>query len=124
MIAGLLAGEDLRTKQFHICKLEAGANKDFRVVVASAAADQIIGIIADNPKSGEPVTVHDHRDHQPVKLIASAAIVPGAALTSDADGHAVTTTTAGNHVVGYALEAAAAANDVFRAVLVSPGVIV
>ena len=55
------------------------------------------------------------------EIVAGGSISKGDALTSDANGEAVATTTAGNHIIGYALEAAAA-DDIFRVQLSGIGV--
>ena len=50
-------------------------------------------------------------------VTAGAAFALGAPLTSDASGRAITSATAGNRIVGFALEAAAAAGDRVRCVI-------
>jgi predicted RecA/RadA family phage recombinase len=101
----------------------------YRIVVPGAAAGQVVqassaaglstGISWDvSPLTGERVDIC----HAGIHVVeAGAAFAAGAALTADANGRAVAAATAGNRVVGVALEAAVASGDLVN-VIVNPGV--
>lgn len=91
---------------------------DGTVVPAAAAADLITGINGElDVTNGERCDVV----HMGIAyLVAGAAFVRGAKLTSDAAGRGVTAV-AGNQVGAVALESASAAGDMVR-VLVNPSV--
>ena len=78
---------------------------DDRVVQAADAGDKIIGV-TDRPAAaaGDPVDVAVIGE---VPVECGAAVTRGDLLTSDANGKAVPTTTAGNAVLGRALRSGA-----------------
>jgi hypothetical protein len=100
---------------FRLVKLGAD---DVTVLPSAAATDLLIGVCNEvGPALGERC------DLVMVGIAfveAGAAITRGSAMTSDASGRGIATTTAGNAVIGRALEAAAAAGDIIR-VLLAPG---
>lgn len=75
------------------------------VVVATAATDKIIGVTSNSCEAGEVVDVRLLSAQGSSKFKAGAAVAVGDLLTTDADGEVIATTTAGNRVVGQALEA-------------------
>jgi hypothetical protein len=88
---------------------------------AAAATDKLIGVNADVAKAigefGDVVVAGE------ALVLAGAAFAEGDLLTSDAQGRAITATAgAGSNVrtIGYALEAATAANQVVP-IMVVPG---
>ncbi|MBS0364910.1 MAG: DUF2190 family protein [Proteobacteria bacterium] len=91
---------------------------DFQALAAAAATDPIIGVTTEvNAASGDRVDVV----HNGIAYVtAGGAIAAGDALTSDANGHAITTVTANNRTVGFARQSAVA-GDVFEA-LIAPAV--
>ena len=101
------AGENLASAQYYIVQLSATGN----IEVAEGATDLIVGVLQNKPASGEAAL---YRFAGTTKVVASAAIAIGAFVTTTATGKAVTTTTAGDHVVGRALEAAAADGDIIE----------
>lgn len=110
-----LAAADLTTLQFRIVKLMANKRE---VNVATAAADALLGVNQEKPSAvGRPTSV---RLLGISKVVAGAAITIHSAITSDGFGRAIATTTAGNSVLGYALEAATAIGDIIT-VLILPG---
>jgi hypothetical protein len=98
---GFIAGADLSSSQFLIVKLN-GSNQ---IVLAAAATDISIGVLTDKPtllRTGD-VRLRTAAGTANVKIGGTVAV--GDALTSNASGQAITTVTAGNQVLGYALEA-------------------
>lgn len=83
-----------------------------KVVLATSATDaNIIGVLNNNPKAGEPASVcgRNASGTFKVKLGANtAAVSVGDKLTVDTDSGALKTTTSGNEVIGRALEAGVA----------------
>lgn len=78
-----------------------------KIVVATAATDAIIGTIAVAVKAGAAVDVRLRSCGGTLNIIAGGAITEGAAVTANATGLGIVTTTAGNQIIGYALEAVA-----------------
>lgn len=78
------------------------------VAVSTAATDKIIGTINAAVKSGSQIDVRlrSASGTTCIKLAGTAAV--GDAITSDAAGLGVVTTTTGNQIIGYALEAGVA----------------
>lgn len=104
------AGADLSSSQYYIVKLQADSTYSPRsVILASAATDVLMGVIANVPDSGagSDVDVVTRNASGTFKVICGGTIAIGDALTSDANGKAITTTSSGNHVLGYAQEAGA-----------------
>ena len=64
---GLIADEDLSTKQFYAVKFVGGADKDFRVALIDAAGDRAkyAGILLNKPKAGEAATVSRPKTFSP-----------------------------------------------------------
>lgn len=91
---------------------------DFQVVPAAAATDAICGVSTEcTVASGDRVDVI----HTEIAYVtAGGTIAAGDCLTSDANGHAITTTTANNRTIGFARQSAVA-GDVFEALII-PGV--
>lgn len=107
----LAAAADLSAKQFTVIKLDSNG------AAASAGAGEAgIGILQNNPGSGQAATVQIDGIS---KAKAGGTISAGAALAANASGLLVAATT-GNYIVGFA-KAAAASGDVFPVVLKSLG---
>ncbi|WP_374355552.1 DUF2190 family protein [Chitinimonas sp.] len=91
------------------------------VVLGAAATDNLIGVCSDvSPAANERCDVYLEGM---VYIEAGAAVAQGAPVTADAVGRGVTAAPAAganNRIVGFAIEAASAAGDLFR-VLLSPG---
>jgi hypothetical protein len=99
-----LAGADLSASNFRILVQQA----DRTVVLANAATQNFIGVLHYGAKQGGEVSILGRNAGGTFKVIAGGTIAVGDALTSDANGAAITTTTAGNEVIGFAQEAAVA----------------
>lgn len=111
-IPGLVAGEDLNTKQYHIVRLAATTAKS--VLVAGAGTVAVIGILQNDPKSGEAASVVCAGL---TRSIAGGAINPGDMVTANSTGQCVATTTANNKVVGKAVTATTTAGDHFELIV-------
>lgn len=82
-------------------KLDTG-----KVVVATAATDDILGVIDTPNDAGYTASVRLRSASGTAIGLAGATVAIGDRLTSGADGKLAVTTTAGDEVVGIALEAA------------------
>jgi len=92
--------------QFLAVKLDSNG----QIVLASAATDKIIGTLLDTPGTGRVGTVRLRSCSGTLNILVGSggSIARGDAVTADSAGAGVTTTTAGNQIIGYALEAGAA----------------
>lgn len=109
-LLSFLAGADLSAKQYFIVKNDTGSNE---VVLAAAAADSIVGVLQNAPVENQEALVAVGGT---CKVIAAGDISKGAWVTSDGNGEAVATTTAGNLVIGQALQSAVD-GDIFEILL-------
>lgn len=98
------AGVDLSTKQYLVMKTDANG----KYIPATAATDALSGVLVNFPKLGETADVAMINGSGTFKVIAGGTIAKDAYLTTDANGKAVSTTTAGNRVFGRAVAAASA----------------
>lgn len=94
-----------------IAKVDTANDQSF--VLAAGATDPIVGVLVNNPKAGSAGLIQWLGS---AKVIAGGTITRGDRVTSDASGHAVTTTTDKHVVLGTALESAVA-GDVFEVFL-------
>lgn len=101
---GVKTGADLSTHQYKIVKFDGSGDI---VVATTKASDLLLGIIQDNPPSGQACDV---KCAGISKGIAGAAVTKGARLTTDGSGRAIAWST-GEVQIGIALSAAAAAGD-------------
>lgn len=101
-----LSGADLSAKQYFIVKL----NSSRQVILTAAATDQLLGVVANVPDAGTnaPVDVCVRNAEGTFKVQCGGTVAVGDRLTSDAAGKAITTVTAGNEVLGIAVEAGVA----------------
>lgn len=101
------AGADLSAAQYLGVKFSSGS-------IVLAGAQEAIGVLTNAPASGARADV---AVTGVVKAVAAAAISAGAWVTSDANGKMVATTTAGQKILGIAMDAAAADGDVIAVAL-------
>lgn len=85
-------------------------------VVAAGAGEAGIGIIQNKPAANEGATIAISGVS---KAVAGAVIAVNAEVTADANGKLVTATT-GDYVIGTALVAAGAANELIPVLLRTP----
>jgi len=103
-VTGLVAGADLSAGQYRFVELSA-ANT---VTIANAITDNVIGVLQNNPTSGQSAEVVVFGR---TKISADAAFAVGAQLSTSVDGQAQAAV-ATQHVCGMALEAASAADEI------------
>lgn len=110
-IPGLLAGADLSAKQYYAVKFASTAGE---VVVSAAGSNSHAGLLQNDPADGEAADVA-------VLGIAlgsaEGSISVGDHVTSNSTGQLQTTTTANDHLIGIALEAATTQNDIIYVAL-------
>lgn len=99
-----VAGADLTGKLYHVVKLDTNG----QVVLAAAATDNILGVLEVDGVKGEAVSVALANGVGSFKVKLTANTSKDAFLTTDANGKAVATTTAGNRVFGRLVKAGVA----------------
>lgn len=107
VVLSIPAGADLSTKQYTFVKLSGST-----VISAAAATDLPIGVLVNDPKSGETAAVAVSGI---VKLKASAAIAVGALVGTTSTGTGVTLvagTDTTKYILGRAVTAAGASGDI------------
>lgn len=79
------------------------------LVAANAATDKVIGVLEAAGKAGRLADVHLRSAAGTISIVVGTggAVAAGDAVATDANGQAVTSTTAGHQIVGYALQAGA-----------------
>lgn len=98
---GLIANEDLSTKQFYAVKFVGGAENDFKVELMDEAdgdSEAYAGILLNKPKANEAATVSRPED-QSSKVKLGADVVAGAKLMVDVTDGTLITRTGANQVV-------------------------
>lgn len=106
------AAADLSAKQFR------GINYNGAV---SGLGDHCVGVLQNKPVSGDAAQV---AISGVTKAVAGAAVAAGAKLMTDANGKFITAVaSASRHVVGIAMEAAAADGVVFEVLLIAKPVL-
>lgn len=107
-----IAGADLSaaTNLFKIVKQAADATNPTgrSVVLASAATDDLFGVLNNQPKSGDTANVRARNSSGTFKVLLNGTVAINDRLTADSTGAAITTTTTGNQVIGIAQEAGVA----------------
>lgn len=109
-----IAGADLSNYQYHFVKLGSTQNT---VVLATAATDDIIGILENNPKSGWEAKVVLLNAQGTMNVIAGGAIAQGAKVTCNGSSRATSTVNSGDFVCGTAVDAASANGDVIEVIV-------
>ena len=122
----LVAGEDLSSKQFRFMSV----NTSGQAVGASSAGARCVGVLQNNPKSGEEATIMVNGitkiDIEQTTSTGNAS-VPGYVVASDANGRAVANISASalnaQYVLGVSLETVAASTTKTRigTMLLMPG---
>lgn len=109
----LSAGADLSAKQFYFVKLDASGN----AVVCSGATDVPVGVLQNNPKSGQAAEIVVIGM---TKVSSDAALSIGASIGTSADGQAdakVAGTDTTEYAVGVMLTATGAAGVIGTAMV-------
>jgi len=84
------------------------------IVIATAATDNILGVLQKAVAIGMPADVRLRSAAGTLQIRSGAAIAVDAPITSDANGAGITATVAGQQIIGYALEASTAAGQVIE----------
>lgn len=105
-IPGLVASGTVT--QYKIVKAATTAGA---VVLAAAQTDKILGVLQNDPASGQEADVAVMGI---VKCLAEASVAAGDHVAASTTGRAKTTTTGNDHTLGIALDASAAAGDLIR----------
>lgn len=106
-----IAGADLSAAQYRFVEPGAGGT----VTRVNAAGEAVLGVLQNNPGSGQAATVALTGSR--TKLVAGAALSENDDITTDNQGRAITAAS-GHRPHGIALEAAAAAGDIISVLLV------
>lgn len=109
------AAEDLSAKQYYFVKLDG----DGKIVAPTAVTDQVIGVLQNDPDTGEMGSVMIFGVS---KVVADAAITLGDIIGTSLDGQAQTAV-ATQYSCGKALETVTGVGQIFKA-LIGPGFIV
>ena len=107
VVLSIPAGADLSAKQYTFVKISGTG-----VISVAAATDAPIGVLLNDPASGETAAVAVSGI---VKLVASAAITAGVTIGTTATGTAVTLAAGADttkYIVGRAITAAGAGGDI------------
>jgi len=110
-IPGLVATGDLSSYQYCVVKMASTADA---VKVGSAATDAVIGVLMNDPTSGQPAEV---AYSGVVKVKCEASTTVGSNLTCSSTGRAKSTTSAGNICIGQALDAGSTAGMLISVLL-------
>ena len=90
------AGASLTSSQFLFATTDSSNN----IVVNTTSGADCIGVIQDNPPSGDPVNVQSYGISQVVSGAAITAAAGGSPIMSDGAGKAIAATSS-NHIMGY-----------------------
>ena len=101
----LVAGADFTSKQYYIAALDT--SNEGEAVLANAQTLPIIGVIENYPEADDTARILMPQDGT-LKVKCAGAISIGAYVTADSSGLAIATTSAGDQVIGRALEVGAA----------------
>lgn len=108
----LEAGEDLSAKQFRFVKISSG-----KAVACAAATDVPIGVLQNDPKSGQEATIVVVGG---TKIVSSASIAAGIKIGTDSNGKAdakVAGTDTTEYTVGQVILGAGADDEYLTAVV-------
>ncbi|SDP33350.1 hypothetical protein SAMN04487914_10895 [Arthrobacter sp. ok909] len=95
------AAADLSALQYKAVKLDSTG----KVVAATAATDVILGVLDNTPVSGELASIWLRTSNGTFKVKLGGTVAVGDAVTSNGSSAGITTTTAGNQIIGYAVQA-------------------
>ena len=103
-----LAGADLSSAQHTFVKYDANGD----VVQCDTQGEQAVGVLRDDPGSGEPASVGRAGT---LKVVAGEAVTAGNLVGTDASGQALDgSLTTGDIFLGVALDDASGAGEVIR----------
>lgn len=105
----LKSGQDLRTKMYHLVKLDADGN-----VVLCGANERAIGVLDGKPNVGESVAVNILGTS---KVVVGGAINVGDYVVSNENGQVIKKTDTDTNIVGIALENSSNAGEIIEILL-------
>lgn len=85
--------------------VKASAATTGSMVLSAASTDKHLGTLIDHPKAGATGNVRLRNGHGTMSVQAGGTIAIGDAVTANASGQGITTVTAGDQLIGYAIEA-------------------
>mgnify|MGYP001573154105 CR=1 FL=1 len=110
---GFRASVDMRSLQYHPVMISA----DQQVAIVRSLTQPVLGILQNNPNTGENADVQVLGFS---KMVADAAVTRGSQLAVSASGYVVTETNVGSWVFAIAVEAAGAVGDIFTGLIIGP----
>lgn len=110
----LVAGEDLSAHQYRFVQVSAVADEPKGVISAGSAGSYCQGVLQNKPEDTQAATVGISGIS---RVEAGEAITNGDPVTVDADGKAMVADTAGQHILGTALEDAGATGELIAVLL-------
>jgi hypothetical protein len=113
-IGVLKAGADLSAKQYRFVKVDTAV--DDQVVGTTAATDEIVGVLQNDPTSGQAAAI---RTVGISKLLLGGTVTRGDRLTSDATGRGILA--AGSQVVGAIALHSGVVGDIIPALVLVDG---
>lgn len=111
----LNATGDLSSYQYYVVQLASTAGE---CKLATSATSKTVGVLMNEPTGGQTAEVAIFGI---VKVAGEASVTVGGAVCSSSTGRAKLTTTGGDRMLGYAMDAVSSAGDIIRILLV-PGV--
>ncbi len=119
------AAVDMSTYQYKVVKLSTSAGTSFNVLTLGSAGAEPLGILQNTPSANQEAEVMLINGGGFSKVSADAAITVGSKVMSSADGQAASAlygvvATGTSFFLGYALETAAAADDLITVALGVP----
>ena len=106
-LPGLVAGANLAAAQYKVVKFASTAGQ---VIVVTATTSLAVGILQNDPASGQPAVIAGPGDVA-IALAGASDIAQGELLGFDTSGRVVDHTTDGRFMIAQALAASAGFND-------------
>jgi hypothetical protein len=104
-LMGFISTNDLSTTAIgSIVKIDS-SNAPSNIVLAAAGTDKSIGVLVDQPLAGQTGTVRLRSAAGTLFVKLGGTVAVGDAITSNASGAGIVTVTAGDEVLGRALQA-------------------
>ena len=113
----LIAGTDLRTKQYYIVRLAQPATTPYGVELGSSSIHVALGVLQNDPNMSETAVI---RMEGTTKMVVKAAVRTGSPISVASDGIGSPTGEkigAGSFVIGIALEDASSNGDIIEVLL-------
>lgn len=111
VFSSFTAASDIHASQYKIVQLASTAGQ---VKLGTSGTSKIIGVLVNDPVSGEPAVVQYGGI---AKVLAETSVTAGSCVACSSTGRAKNTTTANDAVLGKALEASSKAGDLIRVIV-------